>query len=182
MGELLCIGGIDIDTLRSVRLLPPGGFGQPKSSPLRIGEIWEADYTAAVAHPPHMDDVTVTFGERVALQSVERFVNENNIDVVAGDSTALFEGRLQWTTGRTGYMEPDNASNFSTTFWRPNDVLWWNDPYVREQATNHRVKWVGVDRPGERIQAGTLCRMSLTRPFHGSLDHDVNWLQISGIY
>jgi hypothetical protein len=189
MGARHCIGAIDLETLAPLRLEDQAAHGQPPDSDLAIGEVWEIDYAPlANTSPPHMEDVSATIHSYVRDEDVEEFLRVHAIEAFEGDSDVLFDGTLHWTDKGRGYMEPVAATAYSTAFWRPSGLLWRNpgfDPGTfafREPATNHHVKWVGVEEPPERIPAGTLCRVSLTRPFAGSLDHPVCWLQLSGAY
>ena len=39
----VCIGAIAIDSLESMRLIPPGQACNPTSTPFAIGDLWDVD-------------------------------------------------------------------------------------------------------------------------------------------
>ena len=62
----VCIGGVDIDKKRSVRLLDENGFHESISEcPFNIWEIWEISYLSSNQRPaPHIEDVNVISREK----------------------------------------------------------------------------------------------------------------------
>ena len=55
-----CIGGLELATMRSVRLLSANEWNQPENTPYQIGSIWDIDYVARPnSRPPHVEDVLV---------------------------------------------------------------------------------------------------------------------------
>lgn len=183
----LCIGAFDLATNESLRLLPEGRHAQPEGSPLQIGEIWEVSYGSRQSAPPFTEDVDAAPVQLLGTADVQQYV-DTHLTVAVGDTTMLYSGLLGWNTGGKGYIEPQLASRFSTEFWRPTGVLYRNEGFragssvFREAATNHRIPWVGVAEPPQRIEPGTLVRVSLGRAYPGTEDHPVCWLQISGVY
>lgn len=189
MGTRHCIGAVDLEDLAPLRLEDHSRHGQPPDSDLDVGDVWDISYARVPnLSPPHMEDVIATINDYVRNESVEEFVDEQGIDVFDGTTDVLFDGTLRWTGHGRGYMESGDAVTYSTAFWRPAGILWRNPGFdagtfsFREPATDHHLKWVGVAEAPERIPAGKLCRVSLTRPFAGSLGHPVCWLQLSGVY
>jgi hypothetical protein len=183
----LCIGAIDLATNASLRLLPAGQHAQPETSPLQIGDIWDVTYQPRNSDPPFVEDVNAVINERRGEANVEASVVLRT-PIVVGDTTMLHNGLLHWNANGKGFVEPDCAPPFSTQFWRPTGILFRNDGFkegssvFREPATNHKIPWVGVAAPPARIPGGTLVRVSLGRPWSGTEDHPVCWLQVSGVY
>jgi hypothetical protein len=179
-----CISGIEIATRRPLRLLPPGSNHQPADSPLKIGEVWEANYRMRRTPAPFVEDADATLGRRLRILSVAEYVAAN-IPVVAGSTEVIYDGLLQWNPHK-GYLEPENPTQYSTQFWRPvsNLKLYTDDgkSIFWEPDTKRRIPWVGVAEPPGLIGRGALVRLSLSRAFAGNLDHDVCWLQLSGVY
>jgi hypothetical protein len=138
---------------------------------------------------PFVEDADViALGQRIGQRDVATYV-EAHLPIVASDTTEIYEGKLHWNNGNKGYVEPADPPSFSTQFWRPVSFLNRYDDSNREgrsvfwePETKHRIPWVGVAMPPDRIEAGTLVRVSLGRPYHGTEDHPVCWLQLSGVY
>jgi hypothetical protein len=180
----LCISGIDLATRASLRLLPQGANSQPSNSPLDIGDVWEATYRSRGTPAPFVEDADTTLGSRLRSEDVGAYI-EAHLPVVVGTTDAIYEGRLDWNPHK-GYLEPLQPTGYSTQFWRTAENLIRydeNESFIFwEPVSKRRIRWVGVAAAPERIPAGSLVRLSLSRPFAGNLDHDVCWLQLSGVY
>ena len=60
--ETYSVGGIQLDSLRCLRLFPPTLNSHPKDTPLDIGQVWE--FTLQEMSPeeitaPHVEDIRV---------------------------------------------------------------------------------------------------------------------------
>lgn len=56
----VCVGGIALESKKSVRLLPREQLNRPSDTPLAIGQIWEMQFTPVFdVLPPHLEDVFV---------------------------------------------------------------------------------------------------------------------------
>ena len=185
----LCIGGFDLTTNRSLRLLPRQEHAQPVNAPFNIGDVWEINYELRGSQAPFVEDAdAVAVGQRITRRDVAEYV-AGHAEIVVGDTNVIYQGKLHWNTGHKGFIEPADPSGFSTQFWRPTSFLNRYDDSNREgrsvfwePETRHRIPWVGVAAPPDRIDAGTLVRVSLGRPYAGTEDHPVCWLQLSGVY
>jgi hypothetical protein len=187
MGGGVCIGGYDIRTNQSLRLSPPGRNAQPPDSKLEIGGIWEIRYSMRGSARPFVEDCDAEPSRYVRDADVEEYV-DNALDIAQGDTDSLYDGMLRWQ-GHKGYIDPDDPSPYSTQFWRPSSFLQRYEDANNagrsvfwEPETKRRILWVGAADPPDRIPAGDLCRVSLSRAFEGSMDHPVCWLQLSGTY
>lgn len=184
----LCIGGIDIGNRRSLRLLPAGAHTMPDDVACQIGDIWDMTYTLRGTAPPFVEDADAVLGRRIGGADVADYVRRN-VRTAVGDTSALYEGKLRWNARRKGFIEPGDSPPYSTQFWNPARFLnrYDDDRDVGrfvfwEPETSRRIRWVGVEAPPGCIEAGSLARVSLGRPFAGSEDHDVCWLQLSAAY
>ena len=70
-GELVCVGGVDVDNQRSVRLLDARGHHETADTcPYMIWDIWDIDYYLNQRRPnPHTEDVNVT--RRIKIDRVD---------------------------------------------------------------------------------------------------------------
>lgn len=182
----LCISGIDMQSGRALRLLPQGANHQPTDSPLEIGQVWEIRYGLRNTPAPFVEDADATCIRFVRNQSVSQYVEAHGA-IASGSTDAVYDGLLQWNPVK-GYLEPNNPTSYSTQFWRPDSTLrrYQNDNkpgYVFwEPDTKRRIPWVGAAEPPATVPAASLARLSLGRPFSGNLDHEVCWLQLSGVF
>lgn len=113
----------------------------------------------------------------------------DNIDVKlwSGGIDNLFDGKLQWTSGGSGYISANGGiPENSVGFWMPNRDLRRND-------YNHKVRYsypiegknisfVGLQNPIDTIPAGTLVRVSLARWWSPDESEERCYLQLSGWY
>ena len=57
-GDRVCVGGLEIETARSVRLMGSDGWNLHEDHPIRPGEIWDLAYEDHPdPTPPHVEDV-----------------------------------------------------------------------------------------------------------------------------
>lgn len=190
----VCVGGLVLDSLRSVRLLTESGDDQPEDTPFELGSVWEISFEESSCHQranPHVEDVRIVGKQPVAGWLREKFVDflVKRIDAPTVDPRYLFDGLVQFTENRKWYVAPDRGlPSYSTGFWRLRKALrlFWvyqypeSKPrylYLDENAANPTfdVPYVGFEEPLEVIPRGTLVRFSLTRKYKGRF-----WLQLSG--
>jgi hypothetical protein len=141
-------------------------------------------YTMRGTPPPFVEDAEVYPGRIVRHEDIEEYVDEE-LATVEGDTSQLYEGMLQWR-GTKGFVDPALPSPYSTQFWRPTSfLLRYDDNYKAgksvfwESGTKRHIVWVGEAPPPERIEAGELCRVSLSR---NNEQFPECWLQLSGVY
>jgi hypothetical protein len=189
----VCVGGHDLDRdFRSVRLLTPSGMNMPEEKPLVIGEIWELDYTDHDdLDPPHVEDVLVTGGKRVdviprgelAAYLAERVTPWN------GSPEVLFDGTVAATPSGRVYVPDDGPlPTHSTGYWTPDHEVAKRISFEKVRylymgpSTMDEFTWAGVEDPPDRIEAGSLIRMSLARWYSPSSAPAGYYAQISGDY
>jgi hypothetical protein len=186
-GAHVCVGGHDLDNdMRSLRLMQPDGTNMPSDTRFDIGQVWELDYRPSPhIRKPHVEDVMV--GQRGARQ----------IDTVSPLGPFLrsrvttwkgvpFEGTLMRTGSGAGYVASEGPfPSCSTGYWLPEPALVFDGDgryvfYV--DGGRRRIRYVGVADPADRIEIGTLVRVSLARPWSPPNAPEGLYLQISGCY
>ena len=188
--ETYCVGGVQLDNLRSLRLVPSSQNSHPKDTPLDVGQVWE--FTLQEMPPeeimaPHVEDIRVIRGKKLRTMTsdqVKAFVLDN-ISVPVVHPNDLFYGRLQFKQSEKKRITPDGGIPLrSTGFWRLDGdlILQEIDNKVRYICIDHSRRRTIIDLPfvGEQaleeiIPAGTLLRLSLSRWFNEGY-----WLQLSG--
>lgn len=174
MGGGACVGAIALDDGRSLRLLDAhveahNGGGMHYA----VGEVWEIDAApAAQVAPPHTEDTLVQSSLRIGRMRNPAAVVEQHMPPAVGGVETIFEGTLQRMAGGALFVAASSGlPGFSTCFWRP-------DRPLRRVETAYRIRYVyesengeatlvfvGFQDPPAEIPAGTLLRVSLTRPW-----------------
>ncbi len=186
-GDHVCVGGHDLsEGMHSLRLLRPDGINMPADTRFEIGQVWELDYQpASHIHPPHIEDVHVNPHRARHVETIEPLGSFLRTRVNAWERV-LFEGTLQRTKSGTGYVPIGGPfPSCSTGYWLPDQVLEFDGDsrYVfLGDGGRRRVRYVGVAHPADRIEPGTLVRLSLARPWSPPNAPAGLYLQISGWY
>ena len=185
-----CIGGVQLGSLRSLRLVPSNQNSHPKDTPLDVGQVW--DFTLQEMPPaqvtaPHVEDIRVLRGKmlRAMLFNEVRDFVLDNIDVPTVHPKDLFFGRLQFKQSEKKRITPEGGIPLkSTGFWRLDGdlILQEIEGKARYVCFDHSRRKAVLDLPflgqqslADVIPAGTLLRLSLSRWFN-----DGYWLQLSG--
>lgn len=184
-GDRICVGGHDLDdAMRSLRLLQPNGANMPSDALFEIGQVWELVYRPrADVKPPHVEDVLV---EKQNAKHIDTIAPLGSFlrDRVVIWPEAPFEGKLARTDNGTGYVPIDGPfPSCSTGYWLPEQALRFDGDarYVFSTGgSQRRIRYVGVVDPAERIDIGSLVRVSLARPWSPPNAPDGLYLQISG--
>lgn len=174
MGGGACVGAIALEDGRSLRLIDAhveahNGGGMHYA----VGEVWEIDAApAAQIEPPHSEDFIVQSSRRIGRMSNPAAFVEQHMPPATDGLETLFAGKLQRTSGGALFVAASTGlPGFSTCFWRP-------DRPLRRVETSYRIRYVyptdnggatlvfvGFQDPPAEIPAGTLVRVSLTRPW-----------------
>ena len=182
-----CVGGIDIDNNRSLRLLRDGGLNQPTNTEFEVGQLWNIEYLQRQnLTPPHIEDVIVG-AKQLLMNSINlrQVIHNSEMPIWQADPSNLFGGLIRFTGNGSGYIShriglPDQ----STGFWiSDRDLDFDNDKYY--YAPNRRLAFVGVTEPLERIPRNTLIRVSLARWWRPENDPSFEercYVQLSGWY
>ena len=189
MGSGVCVGGLTRDTCANVRLLPDEAVhAHPDDAPYRIGDVWDLDLEKPVAVcPPHVEDMIVRRGRRVAVQTGLDFWLREHVEPWEGDASTLFDGALQQTASGTAYVGHADLPTSSVGFWLPGKPLALEAARPRYRTTLDgapiSVAYVGCELAATEIPAWTLVRVSLARWYSPGGDaFEGCWLQISGWY
>ena len=188
----VCVGAIEMDTHRSLRLLGSDGWNLHEDHPVRPGEIWDLAYRPHKdTEPPHVEDVIVSHGKRVEVVEQMKPAILRLVEPWRGGADATFGGRLVATDGGSGYItrEPPLPRQ-STGFWVATADL---KRKTFDGATRYTVpgngrirsvKYVGMEDSIESIPRGAIVRFSLARwaEFPPGVDEERCYLQLSGWY
>lgn len=186
-GEYFCIGAIDIVTKRFLRLLNVGGGYQPNNTPLKIGQIWEIEYTNLPGRPPHTEDVIVH--SKMFSREVDNLKDYIllNFPIWNGDPNKLFNSKLIWKNGSGFLNNPNDLPTNSVGFWICDKDLTLTGEYYTYNTTfslyNRKLKYKGIQTKIDIIPSGTLIRVSLAKWW--KMDNTTEercYLQLSGWY
>jgi len=203
-----CVGGV-LANGRSVRLLDANGHNQSIETPLNIGDVWTIEFEEK-AHKrlPHIEDVIVTsMTFKFAFSSISKMVDhlkeKSKIKIWEGSPDILFDGKIQWTSGGSGYISetgeiPESSIGFwlpvkdltrkdyedKVKFTYPSDKIEFVAKFASTQVrrTSRIITYVGFQTPVDLIPAGTLVRVSLARWWTPNENEERCYLQLSGWY
>jgi hypothetical protein len=185
----VCIGGHDLDDgFRAVRLLDPFGDNWTSRSRFMVGDTWHIQYRKFGNKPPHVEDVWVDdFRWLESSCDLHALVLER-AQPWAGGPEVLFHRTVRHTPSGTTYISSTGlVPPCSTGYWVPNadltrEVIQEKVRFVwAPQGTSWRISWVGVQESPERIEAGSLVRLSLSRLFKRETAPEGYYVQISGV-
>lgn len=185
-----CVGGLTRNTNQNVRLMEPGGFNQPIDTAYEIGDVWELDFSPHPdVTPPHTEDVIVSQGNRLGHVHNIRETLLKRVCVWRGEPANLFDGLIQFSPGRSGYIACGaKLPHGSVGFWIADKPLIREERFdkIRYHTSDYRFKvtYVGVADSIEAVPAGTMLRVSLARWWKPD-DADIAqrcYLQLSGWY
>ena len=193
-----CIGGLNLQTCKNVRLLLPGDNHHPLDTPFEIGQIWDlAFYPISHPKPPHLEDVTIRKQSYVTTHISLRNKLLQHIQPWKGGLTQLFDGCLQGKRGKAFISCNSSIPLCSTGYWLTTIPLTLTRISNRAYYTIHSVvhqnqdfyrdifniPYVGVPEPLSELPADTLIRVSLARWWRREeYDEERCYLQISGWY
>lgn len=188
-----CVGGLDLDNHRSVRLLLANGKHQPEGTDYDVGQIWDLMYEPRPeVTPPHVEDVLVSEAHLAGRAPNLRAFLIKWVQPWSGPPNQTFENLVRSTFEGHGYInEIVGVPTMSTGYWLPDHALTQTAVetkvyyrYPRKDGVR-LLPYLGFAPPVEAIPAGTLVRLSLARWWRPEHEHDVEarcYLQISGWY
>jgi ATP-dependent DNA helicase RecQ len=191
LGQSACVGAHDLDDFRSLRLFKHDQTYLLQDAQIEIGDVLELEYRDRPnLQPPHIEDVLVaeSSARRIARQpDLARLIRER--DTVWESVPELFDGRLRFTPSGSAYVSAEGPfPTRSTGYWLIDNPLtrftfgekvkyrWDGEGQLR------RMPYVGLAESVESIPAGTLVRLSLSRPNAPPGQPRGCWLQLSGWY
>lgn len=196
----VCVGGVDVDYCRSVRLLTAnGGHETAADCPYEIWDIWDIDYYLSQRRPnPHTEDANVTRREKIDRVdapnlTINRFagwLERARIPIFRGSLFSVFDGKLKLTDMDKLYISKDDVPTYSTCFWFNDKRLLGYESRGRWQYRynnmsnryGYTISYVGEDEPLDTIEEGSLIRLSLAHWWKPE-DSDYEercYLQLSG--
>lgn len=162
-GDRVCVGGIDLDSGRSLRLLGSDRRNLLETNPIRPREIWDLAYSPAPSvEPPHIEDVIVTRGHKVEDVADTRAAILQLVNPWQGTLESIFDGRLDTTDGGSAFIRRDPPlPSHSTGFWVATDdvpksrfddygVKYW----FPDGRAIRKVTYKGMEDPIESSQPG----------------------------
>lgn len=203
MGSGVCVGGLALDSLRSVRLLTREGTLQPRLTEFQVGQIWEVAFNKVTyIEPPHVEDVTVSW--KRLLEHVDN-MHDTLLSLIqpwAGGPESLFDGMLTIDRTRCYISKSGPMPQRSTGFWLLDRPLVFDKEHVDKTQIKHlylvehkehvgnrmysrilTIPFVGYQKPVDEIPVGTLARVSLARWFApATVGEERCYLQLSGWY
>ena len=196
----VCVGGVDVDYHRSVRLLTAnGGHETATDCPYEIWDIWDIDYYLSQRRPnPHTEDANVMRREKVDKVdapnlSINRFagwLERARIPLFRGSLFSVFDGKLKLTDMDKLYISKEDVPAYSTCFWINDKRLLGYESRGRWQYRynnmsnmyGYAISYVGAEEPLDTIEEGSLIRLSLAHWWkpEDSDDEERCYLQLSG--
>jgi hypothetical protein len=188
----VCVGAMQEDNGRPLRLMYPHGRFPSTDIGYRVGDIWNIDFVPRIdIIEPHNEDVVVrrAINTNQSVRSVRDFLMGHNIEIWTL-VRQLFEGQLDWTSNGSGYLnDKDRVPTTSVGFFTcVRDLVYRDGYYEVERDENYtkyrRFSYVGVVPARIRIPAGTLIRVSLAR-WWAPPDQNIEercYCQVSGWY
>ena len=193
----VCVGAIDLEKKKSIRLLNEDGFHETlQDCPYELLQIWDIEYKHTNYRPlPHSEDVSVlsrTYtGENMDNKMLLQVLQDCNIPLYRGSLMNVFEDKLRHTSLGKLYISQDLCSSFSTCFWISDSVIFKKEIngkiYYHYTATSFpigiQIPYVGLEEiSAQSIPQGTLLRLSLAN-WWAPEDSDCEercYLQLSG--
>ena len=173
----VCLGGLVLQDIQRVRLLPAKGFGHPRDTRYNIGDEWNLTLEEVSKHEinaPHTEDTRIVEQQYIrsyTKRAVRDFVLKR-IGAQLVHPRDLFDGRIFITDNKRARVTcRDGVPMYSTGFWRFEKALykWQNDRKIRytyceddsscnsdDEDLQLDVPYVGCDEPLEKIPAGTI--------------------------
>lgn len=191
-----CLGGIDIASKESIRLMVDSKVSKIENLPYKIGDIWELEYevsTTTIA--PHVEDVFVVdhtpLHKHLDKPTITAYLDgTEDVLVWNGSINDIFEQKLNWTKGGIGYLTLASIPKQSVGFWKSDKTLYHSRRgsdwyyYTDTDGRKKYIKYAGKEEPMKEIPANTLLRVSLTRWLKSSRKNieERSYLQLSGWY
>ena len=189
-----CIGGINAQTLRNVRLVPAVGHSHSPDAPYDVGDVWDIPVAQLPFHrPPHVEDVRVAgSGTWIChLADVGTWLTAR-LAPWSGSPTEVFGGCVRRNGNGRAYVGEESVPLGSVGFWfadrrllrqvfGENGAREYYD-YIDVDGARWRFSYSGIAPSLKLIPAGTLVRLSLARwwaPADGN-GKEACWAQVSG--
>lgn len=192
MANGACVGGV-LANGRFVRLLDSNGYNQKTDTGFEIGQVYNITFSERTnKRPPHIEDILIhKMAFKFSFASIEKMTeyltNRLKVKIWRGSTEVLFDGKLQWTNGGSGFIsESGEMPENSVGFWIPDKDL-HQKKFNEKVKYNYPIRWrnitfVGFQNPVVKIPSGTLIRVSLARWWSPDESEKRCYLQLSGWY
>lgn len=191
----VCVGGLDLETNRNIRLLGADGSKQQRSTRFEVGQVWDINYHACENITfPHSEDVIVESSHYLVQQPGLRDFLMQRIQPWIGGLHELFDGMLVTQNRHCYITRSHRVPEASTGFWIPDKPLFlqnneyktyylYHYDYPKIGLRYYRISYQGLAETLPRIPEDTLVRVSLARWWtKRGVDEERCYLQISGWY
>lgn len=191
-GEFFCIGAIEINTNKYLRLMDLNGGYQPSNTQFKVGEIWDVKYLSTPGKPPHIEDVKVISKEQIDTVNPNNYITAN-CKIWRGDLNDVYDSKLTWDNG-SGLNNPKDVPTNSVGFWqsdrdlilrnnfgKPCYTYSYNNIFKRDKKIPYKGEMSALDT----LPAGTLIRLSLAKWWNPPEKPEMEkrcYLQLSGWY
>jgi hypothetical protein len=192
-GAYFCIGGIEIQTNKYIRLMDLNGGYQPSNTPFKVGQIWDITHKPTPGVPPHVEDVQITSQRYIDTVIPNQYILDN-CKIWQGDLNEIYDSKLKWENGSGFLSDPNNLPANSVGFWQTDKDLILNYSYGKYSykynynnifKKDKKMPYKGEIQPIATIPAGTLIRLSLAKwwnpPDKPTMEKRC-YLQLSGWY
>ncbi|WP_281233100.1 dual OB domain-containing protein [Flavobacterium gelatinilyticum] len=190
-GEYFCIGGIEIDTNKYLRLMDLNGGYQPSNTPFKVGQIWDIEYKSTPGTPPHIEDVKVILKNHIDTVNPNQYIIDN-CRIWKGDLNDVYDSKLKWNNGSGFLNDPNDLPINSVGFWQTDKDLILSENFGKPCYTynynnilkrNKKMPYKGEVPAIHTIPAGTLIRLSLAKWWSKDQNTEPRcYLQLSGWY
>lgn len=199
--DRVCVGAIDLDNKRSIRLLNSNGFHETiHECPYELLTIWEIKYNKiSKRSAPHLEDVAVLHRTNthisVKLNELPKFhIYYYNLKLYSSSLLRTFDEKLSSTDGGSLYINnTKGVTKYSTCFWICDKDLKKNRfsterkikyDYQDDDGRYYHITYVGIENSPDIIKKGTLVRLSLAHWWHPENTdiEDRCYLQLSGFF
>src|SRR5436190_14762237 len=103
-GDRVCVGGIGLETGRSLRLLRSDGRNLHENREIRPGEVWDLTYRDHPSRkPPHVEDVIVSHGTPLRIVTDIHAELLTLVEPWRGPLESIFDGRLRTNANGRAY-------------------------------------------------------------------------------
>ncbi|MEN2400888.1 hypothetical protein GKZ90_0013975 [Flavobacterium sp. MC2016-06] len=192
-GAYFCIGGIEIQTNKYIRLMDLNGGYQPSNTPFKVGQIWDVTYISTPGVPPHVEDVRITKSKYIDTVTPKKYIVDN-CNIWQGDLNNIYDSKLVWDNGKGFLNNPQNVPINSVGFWQNDRDLILNHSFNKFNYSysynnifkrDKKMPYKGEIPPVKTIPAGTLIRVSLAKWWNPVDKPEIEkrcYLQLSGWY
>ena len=169
--QKVCVGGIDIEKRRSIRLMNENGYHETlEECPYNIFDIWDLKYIAISTRPlPHSsEDVNVLQCQKLGIlkkdTDVIDLLKKMGLNIYNGRLDTVFNGCLKSTDNGSLFISQPKIPNHSTCFW------------ICDQDIARK------NYPADIIPKGSLIRLSLAHWWSPDDTEERCYLQLSGYF